>query len=289
MTMLSSRFNQRHMLAAVVALLLISSLLPASAAAKVSYVPRSVLAVALNPFLQPMHRVSARFRGPAALPREAVAIQTLQENHDALVRENAALREHLIEAARRLAEYEMMDENAIRLQLNLEGLRRIAASVTRSYDHRLVLNRGRTHGMREEMIVVTGPHLVGQVIETSALSSTVRLITSPDNVSHRLAVRILGSPHDSARAHLDTPMMLQLREGGAFVGQCRVNDPIAVGDIAVMADRRWRGEAMGFFVGRVMAVEPDPNDRLSYRIITVQPMVSLNHLNHVVALIPALQ
>ncbi len=285
----ASRFNPRTVLAGLVVVLLVCSLLPSRYATLVARPAASLVTIAINPLTYPLTGFGARWRSPGPLPRESLPEHMLRLRNDELVQENEQLRLMLIDAARQLAEYEMIDQYAVRLRFNLEGMGRIYAPVTQSYNKRLVVSQGRSRGMREELIVVHGPHLVGQVSECTPMSSTIRLLTAPDGPARqKLDVRIIGSPSDPQRAGVEMPLQLSLDEdGNGFVAQCRATDPIAEGDLAVMADRRWRTEAQGFFVGQVTKVEPDPNNRLTFRRVTVTPIVPLEYVDHVVALVPA--
>lgn len=284
-----SRINPRSVLAAVTLGLLVSTMLPSRFAAMIARPAASAMNFVLNPLTAPMTRMGARVRSPGPLPREQLPIEMLRQRHDELVQENEMLRLMLIEAARQLTEYEQIDEYGVRYRFNLEGLRRIYAPVTQSYNHRLEVSQGSSRGMREGLYVVHGPNLVGVVSNTTPMSATIQLITAPDGPGrHELQVRIIGSPTNPERTGVEMPLQLVLKEDGSgFWGQCRVTDPIAEGDLAIMADRRWRNESHGFFVGQVTKVEPDPRDRLSFRRVTVTPLVPLQYLDHVVALIPA--
>src|SRR5690606_27316465 len=141
-----------------------------------------------------LNSVGARFRSTPPLPRDQISLEEMRLRMDELLQKNSELMELLDEAVARLAEYEMLDELAIRLDFNLEGMSRRSLSVTQSYNHRLIVNKGSVAGRRQGLVVISGVHLVGQVIETTPMAATVRLITSPDNLSDTIEVQLIAPP-----------------------------------------------------------------------------------------------
>ena len=75
--------------------------------------------------------------------------------------------------------------------------------------------------------------------------------------------------------------------GGGFEATTDVSDPVREGDLAHLSDDSWPGHARGLVVGKVTAIERDPDDPELRRRVTVIPVKALAYLDRVVVLVPA--
>ncbi|MDX1683464.1 MAG: rod shape-determining protein MreC [Phycisphaeraceae bacterium] len=148
--------------------------------------------------------------------------------------------------------------------------------------HNLMINRGGRDGIRIGQAVVDGSHLVGRITDTDPVTSTVRLILSPDT---RLGARIVPpspkAPPRDARAYLTVS-----DDGDVLTGKVGADAVIRKGDLVHLADSAWPDAAQGFLIGSVVAYEKWPDDPLNYRRVVVRPPASLMHLQRAVVLVP---
>ncbi|MBA1393613.1 rod shape-determining protein MreC, partial [Lactobacillus sp. XV13L] len=94
-------------------------------------------------------------------------------------------------------------KSALKIKKTLTDFDMVQASViSRSPDSwtaLLVINKGATAGLRKNMAVMAGGGLIGRVIEVSAASAKVELITTTDQSANRFAVQAESA--DGKRVH----------------------------------------------------------------------------------------
>lgn len=144
-------------------------------------------------------------RENAALRRELVKLRGLLSRHDAVLRENARLRE-LYESRERAREDTLVAE--------LVGVSENPIRIT--------IDKGRLRDVRVGHAVTDSQGLLGQVVEISALTSRVLLITDS---SHSVPVRVLRNDVRAIAAGdgedglvlKDIPSTLDVRQGDRLV------------------------------------------------------------------------
>ena len=117
----------------------------------------------------------------------------------------------------------------------------------------------------------------------SATTSTIELLTSPDNViSAVLVPRGAGIKTDLS----DQPLIgLKPTGPDRFVEPSAPIDlPVEEEDIARLYDPDWPEPVHGMIVGVVVKVTPDP-DRKLRKIIELRPPKSLNHLTQFIVIV----
>lgn len=140
-----------------------------------------------------------------ALRRELLELRAVLTRHDAVLRENARLRE-LYEARERTRDEMLVAE--------LVGVSENPISI--------VINKGRLREVRIGHAVTDSAGLLGQVVETSALTSRVLLITDS---SHSVPVRVLrndvraiaAGDGDDGLVLKNIPYTLDVRQGDRLV------------------------------------------------------------------------
>jgi len=278
--------SQRRALAAIVVLLIISSMLPSGAGAWVAAAPRQWIEALTMPLAHPLHALGVRLRGqtPAndeTLNHEQVLQNLAQAANYArrLEAENRQLREQI-------AQYEMLKRLDDEGRVNLEGVHFLSADVTgwsgRGPGRLLTINRGKNHDVQDGQVVTDGINLVGRVVDVGGMTASVQLITAEDR---RIEVRI--TPPLSAEPTRDVPGHLQPHhKKGIFTMPVEIQSPVQVGDLAHLSGGAWPNEALGFVVGKVTSFAEDP-DPLNFRTVVVEPAIDLMHLQRVVVLVPA--
>lgn len=276
-----SGIHQRHVLAGVVVLLLVSSLLPGGWVNSYSRAPRHLLGAITAPLTRPLKRLSDAIRRPAEVDVFGNDPSRWKDALESEVQYRRRLEQELREARDNIAQL-----SHVRQHLDLSGFELKVAYVTHGSNDpahpALTISRGRRDGLQPGFVVASGFNLVGRVTSVGPASSTVTLITAADTL---LSTRIVPVTLDAPpREHL---AQLRPQKGaGRFTAQANVDDPVEVGDLAHLADHFWPPEAQALVVGSVTAIEKDPSDPLLRRIIEVMPPRSLAYLDRVVVLVP---
>ena len=144
-------------------------------------------------------------RENSELRRELVKLRGLLTRHDAVLRENAGLRE-LYESRERAREDTLVAE---------------LVGVSENPVH-IIIDKGQLRDVRVGHAVTDSQGLLGQVVETSALVSRVLLITDS---SHSVPVRVLrndvraiaAGDGDDGLVLKDIPSTLDIRQGDRLV------------------------------------------------------------------------
>jgi len=278
--------SQRRALAVIVVLLIVSAVLPSGAGAWLSGPARQWIEALTMPLAHPLHALGVRLRGR---PTVEVADAEQQEMRETLARSSNYLRQLEAElrlAREKLAQFEMLTRLDQQGRVNLQRVSFLSADVTgwsgRNPGRLLTINRGRSSGVRDDLVVTDGINLVGRVVDVGGMTASVRLITSEDR---RIEVRLI--PPLSAEPTRDVPGHLQPNlKKGFFTMPVEIHSPVQVGDLAHLSGGAWPGEALGFVVGQVTGFADDP-DPLNFRTVVVEPAVDLVHLQRVVVLVPA--
>jgi cell shape-determining protein MreC len=145
------------------------------------------------------------------------------------------------------------------------------------------INIGVTSGVYRNDPVISGGYLVGRIAAVSATTSTVELLTSPDNlISAVLVPKAAGINIDLS----DQPLIGLTPAGpDRFVeGSAPIDLPVEEEDVARLYDPDWPTPVHGMIVGVVVRVTPDP-DRKLRKIIELRPPKSLNHLTRFIVIV----
>jgi len=269
--------NPQRALVGTVFLLLVSSLLPARWAAVVTSQPRYILTAVMAPADHLLKPMADAIRRPPALTVDLGN----QEEYERAKQQMVNLQFRLSQANQRILEL-----SEIRDQFKLVGVGLMPATVTSWSGDPLhptvTLNRGSRHGLTEGLVVVRGFHLVGRIVNVGPVTSSVGLITAPD--THMIA--LLKPPTTGTEPREMIAQLNTARGRDLFWTGTDRDDPVRLDDLAYLYDSTWPTQARGFVIGKVTAIDPHPDDPILRRRVTVTPVRSLAHLDHVTVIVP---
>lgn len=279
-----SLLTPRRLLALVVALLLISSMLSAPVADRVTRGPRSLVSAALNPVTGVLRALGRSIRG-SEQPDTPWPGATDVELELELGRALRIIRQ--LEGELRRAQDQVAQLSQIRDQFGLQGVRLIDARVTAyngsTIDPVITIDKGSSKGLRKGSVVASGFNLVGEVVRVGPVSADVKLITAANtNIIARLV-----TPIADVQPRILEAMLHRAKDGQYFVTEPGVDSPVQVGDLAHLSSERWPPEAQGFVVGKVTVVDKDASNPFLAKRVIVEPMLPLAALRRVTVLVPA--
>lgn len=186
-----------------------------------------------------------------------------------------------IEAKNKELESELQEMKAL-LELNqtlAESTPLTASVITRNIDgwyQTITIDKGMQHGIAENMAVVTGRGMIGEVIQVNNFSSTVKLLTSVDE-NHKISVKIEGNEGYiyGLLSDYETGNQVYKIEGIAE------NTEIKEG-ASVITTGLGNTYPSGILVGTVTQVKTDHFDLA--RTILVKPSVNFNEIRYVTVL-----
>ena len=239
---------------------------------------------------KPLISVSSRIKQQIDPPElGADKLETLRDqvlHQDAVIR-NLKRRIHRLRAVN-------AELQGLREQLGESYLLRHAAVIGAGSDisaATLQINQGSRDGMRIGMPAVDGANLIGRIIQTGPTSSAIEPITAEGN----LLEVVLTPPRLSTRGRPWTPRQTALLEAQGRRLLTAVVDrelPIEPGYYARLEDEDgpsgWPVSVQGRIVGRVVRIEPLPDDPLRKRII-VRPMLAPRYVDEVTIIMPRRQ
>lgn len=194
-----------------------------------------------------------------------------------LLQENAALREELLihkGKVQQMAALHAENERLQRLMNSSEKLNErivVAEIIGISPDplaHKVIINKGRRHGIHTGQPVLDADGLMGQVVEVSPGHSQVLLITDS---THAIPVQVNRNGVRAVAEGVGDLYHLELRHVPNTVD-------IVEGDLLVSSGLGQRFPA-GYPVATVTSVHHDPGK--PFARVTVQPMASMNRSRHV--------
>ena len=280
--MRESWVSRRRVLAAALGAAALTSFAPARWAAAVFDKPRHVLEAVVSPPVHGLKLLCDALVQPGDLAYTSQRPDDLRANLEEALRYNERLRQELAEARAQIAQL-----SRVREHMDLQGVELVWASVTgwsNDGDYPLLrLNRGAAVGLRPRQVVASGFNLVGRVVDVGPATATVHLLTAPR--THLAARLVPPFPGDPPRAVLAD--VHSTDDGDTFQAVVDTAEPVAVGDLAHLADDAWPPEARGLVIGKVTAVRDDPEDPTLRRRVTIQPIRPLAYLDRVVVMMPA--
>ncbi len=242
---------------------------------------------ALAPLSHPLHYASASLRGQFDPPPEdARVLLTRWEN----AQETAASIIRLQEQVNRLRMENRMLRNMREQLRDRTGRYRFptAGVIARAADPGstiLQLNRGRKDGLGDGVPAVDGANLVGRISRARRLTASLQLVTAPD-----IRLDVIITPKLAPLSELvavDSPLcQLDVVDHDRFSATVPVDAPVGIGDYARLVDADWPDSVQGMIVGKVTAVEPLPDDPLTWKFMTVEPRVNLRYLRSVTLIVP---
>jgi cell shape-determining protein MreC len=142
----------------------------------------------------------------------------------------------------------------------------------------VTLNRGTNHGVQTGTVAVHNRvHLLGKVIEASALQSTLLPLANP-------SIGLLDAvimPRDRRIALENAPRIQLEAEGdGTLRGDIDRNLIVTVGDEVVLLDDTWAQSARATTIGKVEAIEPRDDQPLR-NIVIVRPQYHVSDVAYV--------
>lgn len=275
--MKKSRLNPRRALIGLLLLLIISSLLPARWAGALTSRPRYLLEAALAPMDHLLKPLADSLRQRPALTVDLGN----QEEYQRAMQQIVQLQYRLGQANERVAEL-----SQIRNQLRLVGVGLMPATVTAWRGDRvhpaLSINRGSRHGLATGMVVVRGFNLVGRIVHVGPVTSTVGLINEPESY---LIVLIKPPAADVEPRQLICQVYTAPGRDELWANT-DADDPIRIDDLVHLYDDAWPSHTRGLVVGVITQIDPHPDDPILRRRVTITPIRSLAHLDHVTVIVP---
>lgn len=198
----------------------------------------------------------------------------------ALLEENSRLRERQTFLNIQLQKLTLLEAENRRLRALLESAVNASEQVLvaellavdfNPYRHRILLNRGRRHGVYVGQPVLDQYGVAGQIIQADWLSATAILITDPNHALpiqiNRTGVRTLALGTGNFQ-ELELPHIPN-------------NEEVKVGDVLVTSGMGGRFP-QGYPVGTVVKVEFDPGSPFAH--IVAKPMAQLDRIREVMLL-----
>jgi cell shape-determining protein MreC len=189
--------------------------------------------------------------------------------------ENKQLREELAE---------LSEASAMLADVQIEPVRaRVMAVTGTSKRPTLLIARGSFQGVGAGMTVVSRRNLVGRIVgEAGPTSATVEPVWA--GVSS-LAVVIHTSEGVGGQRRVEA--RANAGEAGVWTTQLAADVNVQPGDAVTLNDEIAYLDAVGYTLGVVDTVEPEPQDPLLLKHVTVRAAVPFTQLGRVVVLVPA--
>ncbi len=148
----------------------------------------------------------------------------------------------------------------------------------------LTINAGRDAQLVEGLIVVSGPNLLGRVVEVGGRSASVELITAPGT---RINAHIKPAvwPADALPEARQRLCQFDAKPDGTLEAIVEEDFVAEVGDLARLEDSDWPYAARGMVLGEVVAVEDTEELALRKRVV-VRPIPSVRFLGRVTVVVP---
>ncbi|WP_394203790.1 rod shape-determining protein MreC [Shewanella waksmanii] len=204
---------------------------------------------------------------------------------DMLAKQNKALLNQQLLMSERLQRFEHLRQENDRLRALLGSpvhmdAKKVVAEVMEvasdPYRHYVVLNHGERSGVFVGQPVVDAQGVVGQVVEVSALTSRVLLLSDP---AHAIPVRVTRNDVRMIANGTGVLDELELRHVAK-------STDIRVGDLLVSSGLGNRFPE-GYPVARVMSVVKD--DGQNYATVSAQPLAALDRIRYLLLLWPDVQ
>lgn len=285
--MKSAFLNRRRSFAVIVALLLVSSMLPASKCRTLWSPFAHFFSLASKPVAAPLawaggaaHRAFSTDWGLSDAPVIRRERDNLLAYSRGLEQEVAALKNQLEELQQVRAR--LADTKIVLQQARVMSAMRDAQSPT------LTIDAGRDKSLEPGMIVANGYNLVGKLVSVGPTTSVVQLITAPlTHLKVTIAPPAAGPPPRTLSASVEvSPKPI---EGVAsFITVVPTAEVVEEGDFVHVADDTWPRESHALVIGRVMKIvkADDKDNPLLRKKLVIQPMRSLPHLDTVVVVVP---
>jgi len=233
---------------------------------------RSVLATVLYPLQRAVH-----------LPLEVYAwTQEALTSRRSLLAINAELRRKELLIASRLEKYAELEAENRRLRNLLNSSTKVADRVLIAellsvdmdpFSRRILLNKGERDGVVDGQSLIDANGIMGQIVHTSAMSSTALLITDP---SHALPAQINRTGLRCIAVGTGSSDVLELKH-------IPLNEDVRVGDLVATSGLGGRFQP-GYPVGRVLSVERD--SARSFATVRVKPAAALERNREVLLVWP---
>ncbi|MCB1778216.1 MAG: rod shape-determining protein MreC [Candidatus Competibacteraceae bacterium] len=204
-------------------------------------------------------------------------------NRDALLGENARLREKQVFLNVQLQKLTVLEAENRRLRSLLESavntpervlIAELLAVDFDPYRHHILLNRGRRHGVYVGQPVLDQHGVIGQIIQANPLTATAILITDSN---HALPIQINRTGVRTLALGTGNFQELEL----PHIPNAAADEDVKVGDLLVTSGMGGRFPR-GYPVGVVTAVEFDPSSPFAH--IIARPVAQLDRIREVMLL-----
>ena len=272
----------------VVVLLLISSLLPVQWARVFAVLPQRFVSAIISPVSATFRDVSVSATGGEE--GKGLPVPSL-EKYDELQAYYADAKQYI---AQLLIENQELREQVSQLQQFRESWggvysfleARVTMNTSDKLNPVITLDRGNNKNVIVGNVIVSrGRNLVGMVVDSSALTCSVQLVTS--ETSPPLGV-IFIAPRDGMPRHRVEQFLERDNKNARFFVDVNIEDPIYAGDWAHLRDssESWPEEARGNIVGEVTEVIDHPIKPLLLKRVIVKPRINLERLTRVYVILP---
>jgi|SRR5688572_5421664 rod shape-determining protein MreC len=220
----------------------------------------------------PLEAVSSLDQGVSAMWQQYVALQhvadenrRLRQEMEWLRGENHQLREAAA-ATQRLTALLQFKEQALPTMVAAQVIGRDSTNRYQS----MILNKGESDGIQNDMGVITPSGVVGRVVKTTSATSVVLLVTDPNNAIAGLIQRtrdegiVEGTPQGRAKLKY-IPMLSAVKEGDQVVTSGLVG-----------------GFPRGLAIGTIMAI--DREEGALFQTAELMPEVDVNHVEEVLVI-----
>jgi rod shape-determining protein MreC len=247
---------------------------------------RNAVHTVLMPMARPLNDVTAAVRSE----RDRPVLGDLEQLSDELRYKDALI----LSLQKRVRELEATSAElqGLSQRLGQDYVFREARVIGRAADPSagtLTIDKGASVGLSPGLAIVKGADLVGRLIEVGPTTSIIRLITTPDELIE-VALTPPRLPTDQPTDFRQRVAQLRVVGPAELIAEDVDREvPVQAGDYARLMDDRgpesWPDAVQGMIVGRVVKVEPNPDQKL-LKTVTVMPMRSLRRLDTVTVVVP---
>ncbi|QQE11241.1 hypothetical protein JD969_17355 [Planctomycetota bacterium] len=286
--MSSKSHNSQRLLMFAVFVLAISSLLPASFAGRVSFVPKAIVNFVLIPTTTILHGFSSSVRPPKTLPAANInTFEQLQAEYaaaTALIRQLQFESERLRDENDQLRRYHELNGSANSLHI----VRTQVSGSTQPPNPTLLISKGANHGIAIGNVAFLDGKLVGSIRFTTPLTAEIKLINSQAVQLPVVFKPTVGDIPEGSEEQYDLTLNTE-DDGQTFFAQIDKDSPVEIGFWAHLYDRYnqyWPTEAKGLIVGQIIDIIPDPTNPYLVNRAIIKPTIELQRLREVDILVP---
>lgn len=165
---------------------------------------------------------------------------------------------------------------------------RVAGLTGGSENVRLTIDRGRRNGIAKGQAVVSGGNLVGEVVAAGPVTADVRPIVTPGSSLSAILTpsRSVAGPGEQTAGVRQVAVRVKWNgEQGLFTAAPGADETVKVGDVALLNDQTWPATAQRAILGKVIRAEPNPR-RPVLQQVRIKPLAPITQLDRVTVIVP---